>query len=54
MYVTVYFMQSFAYGSVGEWLYLLQLIVVGVLAYGAAMLLIDRDGLRETLTLIRS
>lgn len=54
MYATVYFMQGFAYGSVGDWLYLLQLVTVGVLAYGVAMLLIDGAGLRETVVLIRS
>jgi teichuronic acid exporter len=54
MYATVYFLQFFAYGSVGEWLYLLQLVLAGALAYGSAIFLIDRGGLRETLELIRS
>ncbi|MEZ5501388.1 MAG: lipopolysaccharide biosynthesis protein [Halioglobus sp.] len=54
MYATVYFMRPVAYGSVGEWLYLAQLVLVGIVAYGVAMLLIDRDGLRETLELVRS
>jgi len=53
MYATVFFLRSFAYGASGQWLYLLQLVLGGVLAYGAAMLLIDRDGLREALALIR-
>lgn len=54
MYASVYYMQFFVYGSSGEWLYLLQLVMVGALAYGSAMFVIDRDGLRETLELIRS
>lgn len=54
MYATVYFLGGFVFGSVGEWLYLLQLVAIGALAYGAAMLIIDRKGLRETLSLIRS
>ncbi len=53
MYATVYFLTFFAYGYSGGWLYLLQLVLGGVLAYGGAMLLIDRNGLRETLQLIR-
>ncbi len=54
MYATVYFLQGFVYGSVGDWLYLVQLITIGVITYGVAMLLIDRDGVLETLQLIRS
>jgi O-antigen/teichoic acid export membrane protein len=54
MYATVFIMQDVVFGSVGEWVYLLQLVAVGALAYGAAMLLIDRKGLRETVALIRS
>jgi O-antigen/teichoic acid export membrane protein len=54
MYAAVHFLHSFVYGSTGEWVYLLQLVLLGVLAYGAAMLLIDRNGLRETVALIRS
>ncbi len=53
MYATVYFMQFFVYGSSGEWLYLLQLMLVGIAAYGSAMALIDREGLRESLELLR-
>lgn len=53
MYATVYFTQFWVYGSSGEWLYLLQLVVIGTLTYGTAMFVIDRDGLRETLELIR-
>lgn len=54
MYASVYFLRPVAYGSTGDWVYLLQLVLVGVLAYGAAMLVIDRKGLRETMDLIRS
>jgi len=54
MYASVYFLQRFAYGSAGDWVYLAQLVIVGALAYGSAMVLIDRAGLRETLELIRS
>jgi teichuronic acid exporter len=54
MYASVYFLKSFAYGDVGQWVYLLQLVIIGVLAYAVAMLAIDRHGLRETLELIRS
>jgi teichuronic acid exporter len=54
MYATVYFMQGFAYGTVGDWYYLAQVVSFGVVAYGMAMLFIDREGLRETVTLIRS
>jgi len=53
MYATVYFLQFFVYGSPGEWLYLLQLVLGGSLAYASAMVLIDRDGLQETLELVR-
>lgn len=54
MYATVYLLQGVVYGSVGDWLYLAQLVVIGVVAYGVAMLLIDREGMLETLQLIRS
>ncbi|MEZ5572440.1 MAG: lipopolysaccharide biosynthesis protein [Halioglobus sp.] len=54
MYATVYFLQNFAYGSVGQWVYLLQLVLLGTVAYAGAMFVIDRHGLRETLELIRS
>ena len=54
MYATVYFLQPFVYGSAGDWVYLAQLMLIGIFAYAAAMLLIDRAGLRETLALIRS
>ena len=54
MYATVYFLGGFVFGSTGEWLYLLQLVALGALAYFVAMLLIDRAGLRETVELIRS
>ncbi|CAA0118042.1 Lipopolysaccharide biosynthesis protein WzxC [Halioglobus japonicus] len=54
MYAAVYFMQGMVFGTVGDWVYLLQLVVVGVLAYGVAMLLIDRKGVLETLQLIRT
>jgi hypothetical protein len=53
MYAAVYALKFLAYGTPGEWLYLIQLVLVGILAYGIAMLLIDRAGLRETLQLIR-
>jgi teichuronic acid exporter len=53
MYATVYFLRGAVYGSPGEWLYLLQLVAAGVVAYGVAIFLIDRDGVRETLELIR-
>ncbi len=53
MYATVYFLQFFVYGSSGDWLYLLQLVALGAVAYGSAMMLIDRNGLRETLELVR-
>jgi hypothetical protein len=54
MYASVKFMQPYVYGGSGDWVYLLQLVAVGVLAYGLAMLLIDRAGLRETVDLIRA
>jgi teichuronic acid exporter len=54
MYASVYFVQHAVFGSVGDWVYLLQLVSVGAISYGVAMLLIDRDGMRETLQLIRS
>ncbi len=54
MYATVYFLQGFAYGAVGDWLYLSQLVLTGAITYGVAMLLIDRNGMLETLQLIRS
>ena len=54
MYAAVYFLQAYVYGSAGDWLYLLQLIAIGVCAYGIAMLLIDREGMLETVQLIRS
>jgi teichuronic acid exporter len=54
MYAAVHFLQFFAYGSPSEWLYLMQLVLVGILAYIGAMALIDRPGLSETLELIRS
>lgn len=54
MYATVVFMQQYVFGMVGDWLYLIQLVVVGVVSYAVAMLVIDRDGMTETLALIRS
>jgi teichuronic acid exporter len=54
MYTTVYFLQGFAYGAVGDWLYLSQLVLTGAITYGVAILLIDRNGMLETLQLIRS
>jgi hypothetical protein len=54
MYASVYFVQGAVYGSVGDWVYLLQLVGIGAISYAAAMLLIDRHGMRETLQLIRS
>jgi O-antigen/teichoic acid export membrane protein len=54
MYASVKFMQPHVYGGSGDWVYLLQLVLVGVIAYGTAMLLIDRAGLRETVELIRA
>ncbi|MCB1706062.1 MAG: lipopolysaccharide biosynthesis protein [Halioglobus sp.] len=54
MYATVYFLQGFVYGTVGDWVYLLQLVCIGAVAYAVAMLLIDRRGVVETLQLIRS
>lgn len=54
MYATVYFMRHHVFGSNGDWVYLLQLVLIGMLAYGAAMMLIDRSSLRETLELVRS
>ena len=54
MYAAVYALKFLVYGSPGEWLYLIQLVLVGILAYGMAMLLIDRAGLKETLELIRA
>ncbi|HEY6130753.1 MAG TPA: oligosaccharide flippase family protein, partial [Halioglobus sp.] len=54
MYATVYFLKFIAYGSTGDRLYLLQLVLIGALVYVGAMVLIDRDGLRETWALIRN
>ena len=54
MYGLVSLLRQHAYGAVGEWLYLLQLVVPGALTYLASMLIIDRASLRETLALIRS
>lgn len=54
MYASVYFVQGSVFGSIGDWVYLLQLVSVGACTYVAAMLLIDRSGVRETLQLIRS
>ncbi len=54
MYATVYFFRGVVYGAPGDWLYLLQLVAVGVCAYAVAILLIDRNGMVETLQLIRS
>ncbi len=54
MYGLVCLLRQHAYGAVGEWLYLLQLVVPGALMYLASMLIIDRASLRETLALIRS
>ena len=53
MYAAVYGTQKIAYGVPSDWFYLLQLVAAGVLSYGAAMLLIDRNGVRETLELVR-
>lgn len=54
MNAAFYALEFWAYGSPGEWLYLIQLVLVGILAYGMAMLLIDREGLKETMELIRA
>ena len=54
MYATVYLLQGLVFGSLGDWLYLSQLVAIGAVAYCAAMLLIDRKGVSETLQLIRS
>lgn len=53
MYATVIFMQQYVFGMVGDWLYLIQLVIVGAVSYAVAMLVIDRDGMTETLALIR-
>ena len=53
MYAVVVFFQQHVFGSVGDWLYLIQLVMLGALSYAGAMLVIDRQGLQETLELIR-
>jgi hypothetical protein len=53
MYVIVTGMGSVAHGLPGQWLYLLQLLLAGVAAYGGVMLLVDRSSLREALELVR-
>lgn len=53
MYAFVVFCQQYVFGSVGDWLYLIQLVILGALSYAGAMLVIDRQGLQETLELIR-
>ena len=53
MYAAVYGIQKVAYGVPSDWFYLLQLVAAGTLSYGVAMLLIDRNGVRETLALVR-
>ena len=53
MYAVVVFFQQHVFGSVGDWLYLIQLVMLGGLSYAGAMLVIDRQGLQETLELIR-
>jgi O-antigen/teichoic acid export membrane protein len=54
MCAAVYTLKFLVYGTPGDWLYLIQLVLVGILAYTMAMLLIDREGLKETLELIRA
>lgn len=54
MYATVYFLTPLAYSAAGQWVYLLQLVLIGSLTYGAAMLLIDRSSVTETIALLRS
>ena len=51
MYVLVAGFREIAIGSPGDWLYLAQLVLGGAVAYMAAMWLIDRPALRETLHL---
>lgn len=54
MYATVLFLQPYAYGSIGDWVYLVQLVAAGAVAYGAAILMIDRGTVTQTLALIRA
>ena len=54
MVAAVYILGFFAYGSPGDWFYLMQLVLVGILAYGVAIALVDRAGLAETLDLIKT
>ena len=54
MYAVVLALGSLSGGVPGEWGYLLQLVLAGILAYGLAMLALDRDSLRDTVDLLRS
>lgn len=54
MYATVVFLQQFVFGTIGDWLYLAQLVLAGAVSYAGAIFIIDREGFRETLELIRS
>jgi O-antigen/teichoic acid export membrane protein len=53
MYVLVTGSRGIATGVPGDWLYLAQLVLAGVVVYAVVMVLIDREALGETLELIR-
>jgi O-antigen/teichoic acid export membrane protein len=53
MYVAVIAAKTYAIRDSGELLYLTQLVLVGALAYAALLMATNREGLQETLQLLR-
>jgi hypothetical protein len=53
MYVVVIAAKTYAIRDSGELLYLTQLVLVGALVYAALLVATNREGLQETLQLLR-
>jgi len=53
MYAAVILVKPFIFGSVGDVLYLLQLIVVGAVSYTFLLWVIHREGIAEILELFK-
>ena len=53
MYAAVYGLSLVAIGKPTDWYYLAQLVAMGAVVYLGAMMLINREGMRETMELIR-
>ncbi|HEX19451.1 MAG TPA: lipopolysaccharide biosynthesis protein [Acidiferrobacteraceae bacterium] len=53
MYAAVYGLSLVAIGKPADWYYLAQLVAMGAVVYLGVMMLINREGMRETMELIR-